>query len=52
VVIIIRALRSIVEFDEQPEQLASQRATVPAEDPSHARSIEHLGDWIRGRNYL
>jgi hypothetical protein len=48
----IGALRSVFEFGNQIKQIASQLATIAAGEPRDARSIERLGDGIRGRNRL
>ena len=48
----IDALRSVFEPGKKPEQIATQPAAVAAGEPRSARSIERLGDGIRGRNRL
>jgi hypothetical protein len=44
--------RSLFELGKEPEQIAAQPTTIPTRDPDGARSIERLGDRIRGRNHL
>ena len=46
------AYPSVVDLGEQPEQLASQLATIVVGEPGGASSFEHLGDRIRRRNYV
>jgi hypothetical protein len=49
---ITSASRLVFEFGDQMKQIATQLATIAAGEPCDARSIEGLGDGIRGRNRL
>lgn len=42
----------VVDLGEQPEQIASQLATIVIGEPGGASSFERFGDRIRGRNYV
>jgi len=42
----------LFDLGEQPEQIATQLATIVSGEPGGASSFEHLGDGIRGRNHL
>jgi hypothetical protein len=47
-----RSARSVVEFSDQMKQITTQLATIATGEPRDARSIERLGDGLRGRNRL
>ena len=43
---------SSIELRAERKQIATQPAAVATQDPGGTRSIERLGDGIRGRNHL
>jgi hypothetical protein len=42
----------VLELGKQPEQIATQLATIVSREPGGAGSFERFRDRIRGRNYV